>query len=1281
MSTQPDMSMSNSGRRASRVKIGETDHNDDAQSNHSGSLFFASTAVTNVSAPFVCRLAHRCIVVDQLVNDARFVKYDVDSAVAFIDISGYSGMAEALASKGAHALAAAVNGYFKPMLDIVAQRGGHVLKFAGDALMTAWTEDTIEASALAAVRCAVELQDKCGVHSVPGTDRQLRIHIGITAGELETNVFRPKTGAANVMQPAFYYVGGGPLREIGDVVDAAPKGSVGVTQHVAKLCGAEVTTEPFPNDASGALKVLSATPFPEVESDVEELSDLDETDFGASMLSGTMSFRAGTGQSGSVDDFFVPPAVLAKLRMGLRIHDMAEMRLLYVLFLKKTGLSDVNEWFDEVHDVLASNRCPITQIIDDDKGTHVVAAMNLYVGEDGAADAAVNVVRELAEREVGCIIGIAGGSCFCGIVGSEEICRWDVTGWACVRACRMMQYAEKEGITAAIDQTVTEAVKDKSVLSMYCPEVTLKGAPEPVPAFTLSDTSTANIGAICAINEYCSKVYEDERVDLVEAIIDQTARVGTTPSRDMTASPRSQGIDESSASAPARGRAGKVRSALANQLCSGAVVVGFCQAGKKTLILSALASDPSFVPLMHRTVRGSPRLHLCNTIAAWFSYSPIAELRTAADRLHKAYSQGHLAHSLELAVTLLIDAVKRGAKTAVIVDRAQYLDDASLRLVGVLLRHLSPEANPDCSGYPGRILFFFVLTPQLGGQSVGKISSLLEVNLPVLRLSGVGSAAASAMHQGFSMYNLQDHAAEAVCRAVSGMPGSVMPVMQWIGPRAFKSYMMFRRGAIPESECFAYVTSDLRCSWDVFCLQLLRAKSREINPDLMHRLAQFCDVLHPRQQTLLKVVACLDVNEYAVPCDVAAEIAVGFLRSVTRDMMLRHLDTLKELMLVDFVEAPATTGERPPRKCRLATRSLRELILETLTPAQVAGVSNRALHELEKARYVSDGNVHYHLVVAQLAHRAQQQQKAESFLQVAWKFASTDALKRDVMYAIEDCSVTATDIAVGGVVPAFPAFTVFPKSGAAAMELEQAKNFEPPLVLGPLGGHVARLAPHFLLMQARVVHKVDTHSIPWIPPPFEPEPYLALIDIFESVTPLYRDEATKTSTTADEEREMIQRWAMDCADQGVIDANVKQFMQYTDAVVRPRARRVTRFAASIKDLVVTWAPAADGEDAEVVAAREQRRAALLAAFQLLRPVDNDGPADTPSLVRHALMALAVRSWSSPYPYMTVAKLRDSWLFGWISPVELKAIVLLFLMDERPARLDITSASDWSAQTK
>jgi len=103
----------------------------------------------------------------------------------------------------------------------------------------------------------------------------------------------------------------------------------------------------------------------------------------------------------------------------------------------------------------------------------------------------LDICRELVEKQVGCAIGMASGSTFCGVTGSASVaCRWDITGPPPVRAARLMQFAQQSGIEVAIDQSVYDDPMAATRLELLQRAVSLKGTVPTVPVYKLSDSNS-----------------------------------------------------------------------------------------------------------------------------------------------------------------------------------------------------------------------------------------------------------------------------------------------------------------------------------------------------------------------------------------------------------------------------------------------------------------------------------------------------------------------------------------------------------------------------------------------------------------------------------------------------------------------------------------------------------------------------------------------------------------------------------------------------------------------
>ena len=70
-------------------------------------------------------------------------------------------------------------------------------------------------------------------------------------------------------------------------------------------------------------------------------------------------------------------------------------RCAQVLFIAKDSDLTVADWFAEVQAILDAQNCPVVQILDDDKGVHLIAAVNLIIAERQPSVQALKVAQVL----------------------------------------------------------------------------------------------------------------------------------------------------------------------------------------------------------------------------------------------------------------------------------------------------------------------------------------------------------------------------------------------------------------------------------------------------------------------------------------------------------------------------------------------------------------------------------------------------------------------------------------------------------------------------------------------------------------------------------------------------------------------------------------------------------------------------------------------------------------------------------------------------------------------
>ena len=113
---------------------------------------------------------------------------DITTVALFADISGFTKLSESFSKKGrtgSEFLAFCLNRYMELLINIIANNGGDVIKFAGDALLVIWPQeksDNAVTSCRRAVQCAIHIMRKLdGLEMIKG--RKLSVKVGLGFGK------------------------------------------------------------------------------------------------------------------------------------------------------------------------------------------------------------------------------------------------------------------------------------------------------------------------------------------------------------------------------------------------------------------------------------------------------------------------------------------------------------------------------------------------------------------------------------------------------------------------------------------------------------------------------------------------------------------------------------------------------------------------------------------------------------------------------------------------------------------------------------------------------------------------------------------------------------------------------------------------------------------------------------------------------------------------------------------------------------------------------------------
>ena len=855
-----------------------------------------SRAVFDAS-PFAAPLV-RLNVAQSAMGSVVFRPWRSSAVIMFVDLSGYSRITTALASRGPHVLSDVVNSYLERIIRIVVSDfQGEVVNFAGDALMVVFaSESKYHAECcMAACACAIQLQKVCGNHAVPDDPTLVfRMHIGISFGEVEMCVF--DNPSVKHMVRSMHFFTGPAVQDLSRLVDAAAAGEIVVSQSVVALCRRSIDVVPTTQSAD-MFFLTSAGGIPHL----------------GSVLDCIGQYNVPGGDEGEDDEddwidmenvfpMFVHPAIASRLASTTKLSEGHEMRFLCVLFILRRdhgGLNlSVEDWFAAVQKVLDRHRCPVVKLLDDDKGVHVIAAVNLFSAERNPALVGVEAASELTHREIGTDIGMACGSTFCGVIGSPLACRWDITGACVVRACRLMQHATKHRVDiqgCCCDASVYDNVGDVSVLSKLAHPAELKGSNEPVTVYNLSP-ATRNLAAwrILSPVNACEECHKDEYLQVSAAVGSQRPAVGV--------------------------------------IC----ITGPSGIGKATLAVRAL-HDAEIIPVSHTAVRDALPLSIAETIAGWHIHSSCPALRSLAENISRAWRQEQVGSTIELLKRLVAHAGELGMRFALVVRQAQLLDSLSLAFIRLVSAAPPVQDGLQISHGP-KFVFVLCLVPFLGS----RFEADLPMALSSVKLHPVPEhvATALAVHRG--TWRIHPELSNIICSKSCGIPQFVDAIIAHIQRQRPYVTRMSADGVLSATSGAMNIVRGW--SWTI------------IAPQLTPGLTGLLDQVPASHRMVLKVLAAATSADGTPPFPawVIERVAQRRLKKKLEPNMWSLLAGIHivrySASFVDGISQDACVDTTTSRQMlvQFHSRAVRDVILTSAVPDHMTSLAEECLSALDR---------------------------------------------------------------------------------------------------------------------------------------------------------------------------------------------------------------------------------------------------------------------------------------------------------------------------------------------
>ena len=399
------------------------------------------------------------------------------AAILMVDISGFTALTERLAQRGtagAEQLSGILNRHFGRIAEITESHGGDIVAFAGDSAIAMWPgeESLLTANLKLAVLAALQMQSELDA-SEPHPGVTLRQRAGVACGTLH---IMELGGVGGRWQ---FVVMGEPL------VDAAG------AQLVAKA--GEVVLSPAAWDLAKDFVEVHDPGASDPGNGPARVTAVRE-DSPASPFSGPAQRVDEETEEKFLSAFepYVARVVVDRLQSGQEDW-IAEFRNLTMVFVNlgknpagsSSEIASLHQTVGCVQEVLEHFEGTLYQFLMDDKGLTAACGFGLppLAHENDARraiEAAIELRQRLSARNIPTSVGIATGTVFCGIYGSDTRRQYTVLGNTVNLAARLMQAANG---SLWCDEATCRAASAPSLQFERQSEVALKGRSSPLAVF------------------------------------------------------------------------------------------------------------------------------------------------------------------------------------------------------------------------------------------------------------------------------------------------------------------------------------------------------------------------------------------------------------------------------------------------------------------------------------------------------------------------------------------------------------------------------------------------------------------------------------------------------------------------------------------------------------------------------------------------------------------------------------------------------------------------------
>ncbi|GIX91557.1 adenylate cyclase type 10 [Caerostris darwini] len=377
------------------------------------------------------------IIIEEILNESfRTIPYQIrnQAVILIADVCGFTSLTESYCQKGTigiEELARVLNGYMSTLAAMLLDAGGDILNFAGDAFLVYWKET--DNAIIKAFMCAIALQTHTCLQE-KNLDGTLKVKIGIGKGNAITWIL------GTPQDFLLFVMAGHGIAEAHQAEEMCNSGDIIVSKSIftsLQAIGAETFAATELVDGfvkiSGYGAGSSTEPYPER---IKE-------------------FKLCAKEHITLSKFFLIPS-LRDLETVEELSYVSELTMVTILFI---SLKDINveepQILDKTFDVILA--CAklqggvLNKMLLFDKGCTYLVVFGLQ-GQKHSDDAARgllcanDIVNRHESIQLKASVGVASGTCFCGLVGHPQRQEYTVIGNRVNLAARIMVKYKEEPI-------------------------------------------------------------------------------------------------------------------------------------------------------------------------------------------------------------------------------------------------------------------------------------------------------------------------------------------------------------------------------------------------------------------------------------------------------------------------------------------------------------------------------------------------------------------------------------------------------------------------------------------------------------------------------------------------------------------------------------------------------------------------------------------------------------------------------------------------------------------